>query len=149
MAKLCPKGKAAAKRKFKVYPSAYANMYASGVCSGKITPGGKRQKKNEGGPIVSGSTNLRKTFRQLKEPVKSAMTRVKGPAGDNARKMFDLKSKQYEKLKDIKEKKSTRSTRRKKMMGGGRMMPDRVMLKSGGMCKLASKGKGRAYGKNS
>ena len=37
MAKLCPKGKAAAKRKFKVYPSAYANMYASGVCSGKIT----------------------------------------------------------------------------------------------------------------
>ena len=36
MAKLCPKGKAAAKRKFKVYPSAYANMYASGVCSGKL-----------------------------------------------------------------------------------------------------------------
>ena len=25
MAKLCPRGKAAAKRKFKVYPSAYAN----------------------------------------------------------------------------------------------------------------------------
>ncbi len=49
MAKLCPKGKAAAKRKFKVYPSAYANMYASGVCSGKITPGGKRNKKALGG----------------------------------------------------------------------------------------------------
>ena len=29
MAKLCPKGKAAAKRKFDVYPSAYANAYAS------------------------------------------------------------------------------------------------------------------------
>jgi len=29
MAKLCAKGKAAAKRKFKVYPSAYANMWAS------------------------------------------------------------------------------------------------------------------------
>ena len=26
MAKLCARGKAAAKRKFKVYPSAYANM---------------------------------------------------------------------------------------------------------------------------
>ena len=38
MAKLCAKGKAAAKRKFKVYPSAYANMYASGVCSGRIKP---------------------------------------------------------------------------------------------------------------
>ena len=54
MAKLCPKGKAAAKRKFKVYPSAYANMYASGVCSGKITPGGKkgsRKKAANGGPM--------------------------------------------------------------------------------------------------
>ena len=45
MAKLCPKGKAAAKRKFKVYPSAYANMYASAVCSGKVTPGGKKKKR--------------------------------------------------------------------------------------------------------
>ena len=45
MAKLCPKGKAAAKRKFKVYPSAYANMYASAVCSGKVTPGGKKKRK--------------------------------------------------------------------------------------------------------
>ena len=26
MTKLCPRGKAAAKRKFKVYPSAYANL---------------------------------------------------------------------------------------------------------------------------
>ncbi len=43
MAKLCPRGKAAAKRKFKVYPSAYANMYASAVCSGKVTPGGKKK----------------------------------------------------------------------------------------------------------
>ena len=78
MAKLCPKGKAAAKRKFKVYPSAYANMYASGVCSGKITPGGKK-----------GS--------------------------------------------------------RKKAMGGGR-----IGYKAGSKgCKLAMKGKGRAYGKNS
>ena len=53
MAKLCPRGKAAAKRKFKVYPSAYANMYASAVCSGKVTPGGKknRKKKASGGVI--------------------------------------------------------------------------------------------------
>ena len=83
MGKLCPKGKAAAKRKFKVYPSAYANMYASAVCSGKVTPGGK--KKN-----------------------------------------------------------------RKKAMGGGMMTMPRAMYKSGGgACKLAMKGKGKAYGKNS
>ena len=81
MAKLCPRGKAAAKRKFKVYPSAYANMYASAVCSGKVTPGGKKN--------------------------------------------------------------------RKKAMGGG-MMNERVGLKAGSKgCKLAVKGKGRAYGKNS
>ncbi len=50
MGKLCPRGKAAAKAKFKVYPSAYANMYASAVCSGKIVPGGKK-KKVMGGSI--------------------------------------------------------------------------------------------------
>jgi len=54
MAKLCAKGKAAAKRKFKVYPSAYANMYASGVCSGKIKPGG-RKKKAMGGSMSKGN----------------------------------------------------------------------------------------------
>ena len=55
MAKLCPRGKAAAKRKFKVYPSAYANMYASAVCSGKVTPGGKKKKrtKKANGGMVS------------------------------------------------------------------------------------------------
>ena len=47
MPKLCARGKSAAKRTFKVYPSAYANMYASAVCSGKITPGGKKKKKKK------------------------------------------------------------------------------------------------------
>ena len=43
MTKLCPRGKAAAKRKFKVYPSAYANAYASKICAGKIKdPSGAR-----------------------------------------------------------------------------------------------------------
>jgi len=45
MAKLCARGKAAAKRKFKVWPSAYASLYASGVCSGKVTPGGKNKSQ--------------------------------------------------------------------------------------------------------
>lgn len=34
--KLCARGKAAAKKKFKVYPSAYANGYAVQVCKGKM-----------------------------------------------------------------------------------------------------------------
>ena len=55
MAKLCARGKAAAKRKFDVYPSAYANMYASAVCSGKVTPGGRKGKAN-GGMLSAGAT---------------------------------------------------------------------------------------------
>jgi hypothetical protein len=34
--KLCARGKAAAKAKFEVYPSAYANGFAVQVCKGKI-----------------------------------------------------------------------------------------------------------------
>ena len=41
MGKLCPRGKAAAKRKFTVYPSAYANAYAVKVCKGPVKSGGK------------------------------------------------------------------------------------------------------------
>jgi len=61
MGKLCAKGKAAAKRKFKVYPSAYANMYASAVCSGKVTPGGKKKpKKKAGGGMINKISQQRK-----------------------------------------------------------------------------------------
>ena len=49
MAKLCPAGKAAAKRKFRVYPSAYANIWASKYCKGKVG----RTKKASGGPVKS------------------------------------------------------------------------------------------------
>ena len=34
--KLCARGKAAAKSKFKVYPSAYSNGYAVQVCKGRM-----------------------------------------------------------------------------------------------------------------
>ena len=43
MGKLCPRGKAAAKRKFKVYPSAYANAYGVKVCKGQVKAGGKKK----------------------------------------------------------------------------------------------------------
>lgn len=43
--KLCARGYAAAKKKFNVYPSAYANAYASKVCSGKVKGlDGKRKR---------------------------------------------------------------------------------------------------------
>jgi hypothetical protein len=57
MTKLCPRGKAAAKRKFKVYPSAYANAYASKVCAGKIKDDRGTKRKDFRGPKPSGKAN--------------------------------------------------------------------------------------------
>ena len=90
MTKLCPRGKAAAKRKFKVYPSAYANAYASKICAGKIKdPSGVKRKDFRGSKAEGG--------------LMEATARLK-----------------------------------------------RQNLKAGGKgCKLAKRGKGRAYGKNS
>ena len=55
MTKLCPRGKAAAKRKFDVYPSAYANAYASKICAGKIKdPSGVKRKDFRGSKAEGG-----------------------------------------------------------------------------------------------
>ena len=73
MAKLCPRGKAAAKRKFKVYPSAYANAYASKICAGKIKdPSGVKRKdfrgpkKAEGGRIYKAGGGLTEATQRLR-----------------------------------------------------------------------------------
>ena len=69
MTKLCPRGKAAAKRKFKVYPSAYANAYASKICAGKIKdPSGVKRKdfrgsKAEGG-LMEATSRLKTRFKR-------------------------------------------------------------------------------------
>ena len=55
MTKLCPRGKAAAKRKFKVYPSAYANAYASKICAGKIKDPSGTKRKDFRGPKPAGA----------------------------------------------------------------------------------------------
>ena len=55
MTKLCPRGKAAAKRKFKVYPSAYANAYASRICAGKIKDPSGVKRKDFKGPKPQGA----------------------------------------------------------------------------------------------
>ena len=55
MTKLCPRGKAAAKRKFKGYPSAYANAYASKICAGKIKDPSGVKRKDFRGPKPSGA----------------------------------------------------------------------------------------------
>ena len=54
MTKLCPRGKAAAKRKFSVYPSAYANAYASKICAGKIKDPSRLKRKDFRGKKAEG-----------------------------------------------------------------------------------------------
>jgi hypothetical protein len=78
MTKLCARGKSAAKRKFRVYPSAYANAYASKICAGKIKdPSGTKRKDFKGpkpaGKVVGGVISVgkvigRKGVKYLKSP---------------------------------------------------------------------------------
>lgn len=53
--KICPEGKAWAKRTFDTYPSAYANLAASKYCKdpnyAKKAKGGKRKGRKDGGLI--------------------------------------------------------------------------------------------------
>ena len=56
MTKLCARGKSAAKRKFKVYPSAYANAYASKICAGKIKDPSGVKRKDFKGPKPTGAS---------------------------------------------------------------------------------------------
>ena len=64
MTKLCPRGKSAAKRKFRVYPSAYANAYASKICAGKIKdPSGVKRKDFRGRkPAMGGGMMKRASY---------------------------------------------------------------------------------------
>lgn len=68
MTKLCARGKSAAKRKFKVYPSAYANAYASKICAGKIKdPSGVKRKDFKGPkPAMKGGMMKYATGNQVK-----------------------------------------------------------------------------------
>ena len=63
MTKLCPRGKAAAKRKFKGYPSANANAYASKICAGKIKDPSGVKRKDFRGPKPSKASGGRVGFK--------------------------------------------------------------------------------------
>ena len=99
MTKLCPRGKAAAKRKFKVYPSAYANAYASKICAGKIKdPSGVK----------------RKDFRGPKPAAKGAM--MEKPKGAFLGFLFKKKKKDGKKS-DAEKKAKKKSDRLKELKG--------------------------------
>ena len=138
MTKLCPRGKAAAKRKFKVYPSAYANAYASKICAGKIKdPSGVKRKdfrgpkpsKAMGGRInKANGGNIDKTNKYIDRinKFRSDEMRRKGPAIVPGAKETGL-------LKSSKSGGAPRRGKdRRRMMGGGMTMMPRAMYKKGG-----------------
>jgi len=99
MTKLCARGKAAAKRKFRVYPSAYANAYASKICAGKIKdPSGLKRKDFKGpkpaGKVSGGEAKIKKVAGALhkasrlhKAQAKSLDSIVKASDGQFAQKL--------------------------------------------------------------
>ena len=155
MTKLCPRGKAAAKRKFKVYPSAYANAYASKICAGKIKdPSGVKRKdfrgpkpagKAEGGTIKKPKNPIRlgpMKVEKPKNPIKLGPMKVRDPRKD----MKKISPELARKLEKGMEQKRSEKLRQRKMGGGMMQMPRAMYGKGGGVCK---RGMGRAYGKNS
>jgi len=84
MTKLCPRGKAAAKRKFRVYPSAYANAYASKICAGKIKDPSGTKRKDFKGPKPAGKRDggIMETDQQISRinKARSDQMRRKGPS---------------------------------------------------------------------
>ena len=150
MAKLCPRGKAAAKRKFKVYPSAYANAYASKICAGKIKdPSGVKRKdfrgsKAEGGRIGLKDGTKKKSFMDKFKLI----NRPKSDSEDTPLKKF--------KSNEDKKKKRLEDLRKELGMKGGGLMEATARLKRQGLgmggrvCKIAKRGMNRdAIGKNS
>ena len=181
MTKLCPRGKAAAKRKFRVYPSAYANAYASKICAGKIKdPSGVKRKdfrgsKAEGGLMeatarlkrqgLKSGEMVRPGLSEMRNKVKKLTDKLDAQKRDRAKVKTAKPSKEKPRRPDMLGPKDPRKEKRPRLKdippisrvkkaGGGLMEATarlkRQGLKAGGKgCKLAMKGRGRAYGKNS
>jgi hypothetical protein len=79
MTKLCARGKAAAKRKFKVYPSAYANAYASKICAGKAKDPSGLKRKDWGPKKASEGAEIKvnKVIKGLKKASKTHAAQAK------------------------------------------------------------------------
>jgi len=159
MTKLCPRGKAAAKRKFKVYPSAYANAYASKICAGKIKdPSGVKRKdfrgpkpskamggriyKAEGGVSLQERATERKKLIEKSKPAREKIgvprpgpqpkTKTKVDPRIHQRKKPKMKGSAIEGNMKMMKKRADELKSRKPMMGGGMTMMPRAMYKKGG-----------------
>ena len=139
MTKLCPRGKSAAKRKFKVYPSAYANAYASKICAGKIKdPSGVKRKDFKGPkPAAEGA--------MMNKPKKAAIGAIALGAGLlGAKKFMKKKSSKMLGMDDIKPGETVAELYKKKMQGT--QGPIKTMNKGGLKAELNNPAKGYTAG---
>ena len=92
MTKLCPRGKAAAKRKFKVYPSAYANAYASKICAGKIKdPSGVKRKDFRGRKPAAEGGEIKKLHEKPPKKFKQQLEKFKLNENKKKKRLEDLR----------------------------------------------------------
>ena len=138
MTKLCPRGKAAAKRKFKVYPSAYANAYASKICAGKIKdPSGVKRKDFRGRKPASEGGRMQRA-------VKPRGERKKIMGSGNRKSTGRQGSISMEELKRLRDKKAKpRSPTRVLRMGGGLMEATQRLRRQGLLRGGVARGCGR------
>ena len=127
MTKLCPRGKAAAKRKFRVYPSAYANAYASKICAGKIKdPSGVKRKDFRGpkpaGKKIGGEAKIKEVAKALHKA--SGLHKAQAKALDSVTKANVGIA--VDRLKE-KEKKEKRKKYNRPPQSRNKMQPSRSM----------------------
>ena len=92
-AKLCKRGYCTAKSKFKVYPSAYANGYASQVCAGTKPDFNGKKKKDYAGKKKSSKSDLSRWYKE--DWVDVCTKDKKGNYAECGRSVAQLKKKDY------------------------------------------------------
>ena len=129
MTKLCARGKAAAKRKFRVYPSAYANAYASKICAGKIKDPSGVKRKDFKGPKPAGKKIGGEAKVKLNEVIGGLKKASKTHAGQAKTLQSMLKANvgiAVDRLKE-KEKKEKRKKYKRDPQSRDKMQPSRSM----------------------
>jgi len=118
MTKLCPRGKAAAKRKFRVYPSAYANAYASKICAGKIKdPSGVKRKDFKGRKPAAEGGKIKKLPEKPPKKFKQQLEKFKLNENKKKKRLEDLRKELGMKGGGLME--ATQRLRRQGLKGGG------------------------------
>ena len=146
--KISPACKAAAKRKFKVYPSAYANAYASKICAGKIKDPSGVKRKDFKGPKPAGKAMGGRILQEIGQKRKKLIEKSKpGREKIGVTKPGSQPRSQRSKMMGGGLMAATERLKRQGKMGGGMAMPRAMYGKGGGVCK---RGMNRqAIGKNS